>query len=237
MPSRDPGQRHVCFRGRDAEWMALRDSRTARRRGGRGGSGGGSPGTKGRQAGCLWFGRGLATGSDQDPRFQEWCPYKALRELARKHRMVVRDVVRTKNRIKSMYRSRGVAVAGKSVYSSAGREPWQEQLPEACRGPVRTLYAELDALEEVRNDRGEGAGGRKHASSPSQNYSRLVQVWARFVRPSWFPSLSARIVSAPSASSGPTVDWGIVMRSSSDWVRDKNGQWQRAQVHRLADST
>ena len=23
---------------------------------------------------------------------------------------------------------------------------------------------------------------------------------------------------------------GIVMRSSSDWVRDKNGQWQRAQV-------
>ena len=66
--------------------------------------------------------------------------------------MVVRDVVRTKNRIKSMYRSRGVAVAGKSVYSSAGREPWQEQLPEACRGPVRTLYAELDGLEEVRDD-------------------------------------------------------------------------------------
>jgi len=71
---------------------------------------------------------------------------------ARPHRMVVRDVVRTKNRIKSMHRSRGVAAAGKSVYSSAGREPWHAQLPAACRGPVRTLYAELDALEEVRND-------------------------------------------------------------------------------------
>jgi hypothetical protein len=89
-------------------------------------------------------------------------PYKALRKLARTYRMVVRDVVRTKNRIRSMYRSRGVAVAGKSGYSSAGREPSQEQLPEACRGPVRTLYAELDALEEVRNDAkcGEGIGAK-----------------------------------------------------------------------------
>jgi hypothetical protein len=51
-------------------------------------------------------------------------------------------VVRAKNRIKSMYRSRGVAVAGKSVYRSAGREPWQAQLPEACRGlGIRTIGA------------------------------------------------------------------------------------------------
>jgi hypothetical protein len=46
MPSRDPWTGTCLLRGRDPEWMALRDSRTARRRGGRGGSGGGRRGPK-----------------------------------------------------------------------------------------------------------------------------------------------------------------------------------------------
>jgi len=43
-------------------------------------------------------------------------------------------------------------VAGMAVYGSAGREPAMKQLPAAYREPVRTLYAELDALEEIRGE-------------------------------------------------------------------------------------
>jgi len=51
MPSRDPGQGHVCFE-KDPEWMPLRDSRTARRRGVVAGVEA-VAGTKGRQAVCF----------------------------------------------------------------------------------------------------------------------------------------------------------------------------------------
>ena len=48
--------------------------------------------------------------------------YDNRRELGRVHAMVVQDVVRVQNRIKAQFRSRGVAVAGKSVYSEKGRD-------------------------------------------------------------------------------------------------------------------
>jgi hypothetical protein len=36
--------------------------------------------------------------------------------------------VRVQNRIKSLFRSRGVAVAGKGVFSTAEREVWPKKL-------------------------------------------------------------------------------------------------------------
>jgi hypothetical protein len=53
--------------------------------------------------------------------FKELGPYRKLRELARVYAMVVRHVVRVQNRIKSFTRSRGVEVAGKTVYSLSQR--------------------------------------------------------------------------------------------------------------------
>jgi hypothetical protein len=160
-----PGQRHVCFEeGTQSGWLYeilephAVEVVVA-------GVAAGSRGPKDDKRDAFGLAEDLRLGAIKIRVFKNGGPYKALRELARTHRMVVRDVVRTKNRIKSMYRSRGVVVAGKSVYSSTDREPWQEQLPEACRGPVRTLYAELDALEEVRSDAERalprGRGGRR----------------------------------------------------------------------------
>ena len=79
-------------------------------------------------------------------------PYAKLRELSRAHAMIVQDTVRVQNRIKALYRSRGVAVgeAGKAIYSSAAREPWQEKLPEASRAASKLLYAQYDAVQQVR---------------------------------------------------------------------------------------
>jgi len=84
--------------------------------------------------------------------------------------MVVRDVVRTKNRIKSMYRSRGVAVAGKSTalrvapgsvpvscWSSAGR--WTSGPPSRCPGRASVLLEFCWKVDERRQG--------SHAGSPA----------------------------------------------------------------------
>jgi len=161
--------------------------------------------------------------------FKSGGPFKALRELARTHRMVVADVVRAKNRIKSVYRSRGVPVAGQSLYSSAGREQWQKQLPEAYRAPLQTLYAELDALQEVRKDAEKALvqEARKFpitkllATCPGLGAIRAAQLVPIVVSPHRFRT---------KRQFWSYCGLGIVMRSTSDWLRDKNGQWQRAQV-------
>jgi transposase len=224
-----PGQRHVCFEeGTQSGWLyeilephavevVVAGVEAGRR------------GPKDDKRDAFGLAEDLRLGAIKTRVFKNGGPYKALRELARTHRMVVRDVVRTKNRIKSMYRSHGVAVAGKSVYSSAGREPWQAQLPEACRGPVRTLYAELDALEEVRDDAEKALvqEARKFpitkllATCPGLGAIRAAQLVPIVVSPHRFRT---------KRQFWSYCGLGIVMRSSSDWVRDKNEQWQRAQV-------
>ena len=64
----------------------------------------------------------LRTGAIDTRVFKEAGAFKKLRELGRVHSMVVRDVVRVKNRLKALYRSRGVATLDKTVYSTKGRD-------------------------------------------------------------------------------------------------------------------
>jgi hypothetical protein len=92
-----------------------------------------------------------------------------------------RKLVRAKNR--RLYRSRGVAVTGQSVYSSAGRKPWQEQLPEAYRKPLGALYPELDALQEVGEDAEKALVQEAREFSITKLLSRPEQVWALFAPP------------------------------------------------------
>src|SRR5262249_28232839 len=61
------------------------------------------------------------------------------------------DVVRVQNRVKALYRSRGVAVSGKSVYSEMGRQEWLPKLMNADK-PRRTCR--LGADDYVQEDRG-----------------------------------------------------------------------------------
>jgi len=115
------------------------------------------------------------------------------------------------------------------VYSCKGREEWQERWPEAYRRPVRTLYAELDALEEVR-------GEAEKALVQEARKFRISKLLATC--PGLGPIRAAEIVAivvSPHRFRTKRQFWsycglGIVMRSSSDWLCDKNGQWQRAQV-------
>jgi transposase len=92
----------------------------------------------------------LRSGSIETRVYKDRGRYRELRELSRAHVMIVRDVVRVQSRLKARFRSRGVAVTGKSVYSAKGRGESLKKLPTGMRAATETLYAQYDALVEVR---------------------------------------------------------------------------------------
>ena len=69
-----------------------------------------SRGQKNDQSDAFNLAEQLRTGAVKTRVYKEVGAYRKLRELGRTHTMIVQDVVRVKNRIKSMYRSRGVLV-------------------------------------------------------------------------------------------------------------------------------
>jgi transposase len=143
--------------------------------------------------------------------------------------MIVRDVVRVQLRIKAMYRSRGVAVTDKTVYSASVRDEWVAKLPKPCRGAAMMLHEQYDAMQEVRK-RAEKAlveEAHRHAISrvletcPGLGPIRVAQMIPIVVTPARFRT---------KRQFWSYCGLGIVMRSSSDWARTKDGGWARANV-------
>jgi transposase len=78
---------------------------------------------------------------------------RALKELAHGYESLVSDTTRVMNRIKAIYRARGVLCSGTSVYRSCHREQWLSQLQEAgVRRRAEYLYRELDTLRQLRRE-------------------------------------------------------------------------------------
>jgi len=74
-----------------------------------------------------------------------------LKELTRSYQSVVTDSVRAMQRIKALFRARGIKTTGTAVYQPQQREEWLALLPEAgARFRAETLYAQLDVLRELR---------------------------------------------------------------------------------------
>jgi transposase len=78
---------------------------------------------------------------------------RALKELAHGYESLVSDTTRVMNRIKAIYRARGVWCSGTSVYRSCHREQWLSELEEAgVRRRAEYLYRELDTLGQLRRE-------------------------------------------------------------------------------------
>jgi transposase len=95
---------------------------------------------------------------------------RTLKELSRSYLALVQDSTRVMNRIKALYRSRGIACGGKEVYSPCRRASWIGQLQEpGVHQRAELLYQELDGLRVLRRDakRALLAESRKHAASRS----------------------------------------------------------------------
>lgn len=76
---------------------------------------------------------------------------RALKELAHSYESLVSDTTCVMNRIKAIYRARGISCSGTSVYRSCHREQWVSELEEAgVRKRAEYLYRELDTLSQLQ---------------------------------------------------------------------------------------
>jgi len=76
-----------------------------------------------------------------------------LREFVAHYGSVVADTMRVMLRLKSAYRSCGVATEGVTVYSRRHRARWLRRVKsDAVRHRITALYRHLDALTELRLD-------------------------------------------------------------------------------------
>jgi transposase len=74
-----------------------------------------------------------------------------LRELTRTYANVVEDSTRVMQRLKALYRARGIKTPGAGIYHPKNRQEWLAKLVEGgARFRAQTLYAQLDVLREQR---------------------------------------------------------------------------------------
>lgn len=170
----------------------------------------------------------LRTGRLGQPVYKACGRFTKLRELSRAHRLLSRDVVRCKNRLKSSYRRRGIACPASQVYLAGPRKALTAALPPSLRPGVELLGSQLDALEPLRAQ-AEAALVKESRRFP---ISRILETL-----PGLGPVRVAQmlpIVITPHRFRSKRQFWsycgfGVVTRSSADWVRI-NGRWVKDRV-------
>jgi transposase len=176
----------------------------------------------------------LRTGTLDKRIFKAPRQFAMLRELARTHQTIGRDLVRV--RLKTLYRSRGIQTPGRTVYGKTHREQWLQQLPATARTTARRLYEQIDFLVALKEQAEQDLirESRKHP------IARVLET-----TPGLGPIRVARllpIVVTPHRFRTRQQFWSycglaIVMRSSSDWVRTPDGRWMRAPVQQTRGLT
>jgi transposase len=156
-------------------------------------------------------------------------PYSELRAAVRSYVMLRNDVTRAKSRLKALFRSRGLMPPGREAFQEQKHEAWATRLPKELRLSARVLLAELEALETL------WAQAEERLREASKQH-RIVKLLA--TAPAIGPIRSAQIVATvvtPHRFRTKRQFWaycglGILTRSSADWMRDRTGQWVRAQT-------
>jgi transposase len=93
---------------------------------------------------------------------------QAVKEFSRSYAAIVSDGTRVKNRMKALFRGRGIACPGSAVYGEKDRKQWLEKLDNAAvRKRTTRLWEELDFLTELREEAEKDliAEARKHAAT------------------------------------------------------------------------
>jgi transposase len=151
--------------------------------------------------------------------------FTELRNAVRAYDKLTRDVVRVKNRLKALYRSRGVAT-DKGIYGYETRGRWEKKLPVSHRYLAGMMGEQLNSLEELQKEaevwlKKEAKTHdivRMLATAPGMGVIRTSQVVAIVVTPHRFRT---------TRQFWSYCGMGIVTRSSADWV-NHNGTWIRA---------
>jgi transposase len=84
------------------------------------------------------------------PVYHERQGMQVLKELVHNYDALTRDRTRVMNRIKALYRGRGIPAAGADVYYKRNREQWLQKLIEAGRRQrAEFFYQQLDHLADL----------------------------------------------------------------------------------------
>jgi len=150
-----------------------------------------------------------------------------LRNAVRAYGFAVTDAVRAKNRLKSVFLSRGISTDS-SVYDTARREAWLKKLASPHRELAAWLGRQLDQLEPLREEaeRMLLAEAKKHpiirtlSTAPGMGPIRTAQVVAIVITPERFRT---------SRQFWSYSGLAVVTRSSANWMRDSRGRLIRAQ--------
>ena len=142
---------------------------------------------------------------------------RVLKELVRGYEHVVEDSTRCRNRLKAIYRSRGLWTPGRGVYRIEEREDWLSQLDSGgLRSRAEWLYAQIELLEVL----GEASRDAVECESRRHRGCRLLQTvpgigWVR-------AAIIVAHVSSPFRFRTKRQFWSycgfaVVTVSSSDW--------------------
>jgi transposase len=76
-----------------------------------------------------------------------------LKELVRSYDALVGDTNRVMNRLKAVYRSRGIKTGGRDVYYKRNREAWLDKIDRpAKQDRAAVLYRQFDCLRDLRRE-------------------------------------------------------------------------------------
>lgn len=148
---------------------------------------------------------------------------RGLKELVRAHRQLVQDVVRMKNRVMAIFRSRGIPVPSGEAYHPEKREQHLAKLKrEELRQRLRWYFEQLDLFEQLRSqaEKAMVREARRHRgcrvlrSVPGIGPIRAAQIVGIADTPHRFRTKRQWCC---------YVGFGVVTRSSSDYRRSDDG--------------
>ncbi len=147
----------------------------------------------------------LRSGAIQRTVFQRPRELAALRAAVRAHRHLTNDIVRVKNRLRALFRSRAIAVTAE-LYEPAGRKKSLAALPEDSRYQAEVLSTQLDALVPLL-DHAEEYARRRRRRYRALPTSRLSRGLVSFARRRWWQRPSLQRGFARRVSFGATRGW------------------------------
>lgn len=162
------------------------------------------------------------------PVYHERQGMQVLKELVHNYDALTTDRIRVMNRVKALYRGRGIPSAGPDVYYKRNRELWLNKLVEVGRRQrAEFFYQQLDHLSGLCREsrRAMLAEARKHAAYMTIRQIsvlgpvRTAQIMAAVVTPHRFRT---------KRQFWPYVGLGVITRTSSDYELVK-GRMQRRQ--------
>src|SRR5690349_14885223 len=145
---------------------------------------------------------------------------QGLKHLVHSYEELVADTTRTKNRLKALYRGRGITCKGEGIYGREQRKRWLAKLQtkEMCTR-AKSLFSQLDSLEQLsqQSEKTMCSAARKHgaykwiSSTPGIGSIRTAQILATAITPLRFRG---------KRQFWPYCGLAVVTRTSSDyeWV-------------------